>query len=1007
MSNIERKYTYYDEGVLPEEGEYGVTYLTLYSSNAGNVYDGWIWDPEHKTAESAIERTFGFRNPNYPNYCYDDEVVVDLSNAQNREESSEFSQGRITSFNTNVSSTPIILEDIDITGLTEEERERKATTVLFSAIPLVDDSYIQAMIEVQCKVNISPDNTTGIVRVEAFYILNDESDRTMRPNPVHTFSVSSPNERHTLPWLYWNPALKHEDNNYIGVKLIATGGTVEIGISDDPDYGDAMITLTSAGLTGDNIFSGKPIDLEIFGKEEAVPGYKLDINDYTVLCTYDTGEVYEVTHMCDYSPEMGTALVDPTTVLTAMYQGLEASMIIYLATIAYIDIEGVDEFHGSMELELGNYTVTAYFDSGDVVEVTSACAFNPNMGTVLTEDTTLTAYYIPVFDIINSWTDPIGRYGQGNIDLYNRPMYIQPDDGTISTVNSMSFNDEGLEVLIPTIGRDEKGNPIQMEDDEAINYYYETGEYLGKFNTVQEADSYGEQLHLQQEYIYDLEKGYSCELDITAIPVFGSTYDIDENPTRLIYTIYDDGWSTITGKVAVYDGEQFIDPETGDRPVFTVYYETDPERQNPIFQHEQVNFAEAAGRILAEKGPGATLPQIKSIFWEAEGAPMGVVNLCGPNVTNSPERLYGFENMDTSFIGDIQGSLNPPHLEYRYRGLLFQYNSKLHDKDFAWLKNVDTSKIICMEKMFIGCEQIRKVDFLEDWDVSNVVTMEKMFEGSDLREQQDSFEFDMHLENLKGLRKWKLTNVTNMSLMFADCNHIEYLTALSSWRTPKGVDCSYMFLRCIELKGVSGLGNISPSSVVQMFTGCSKLKQVVGLASLDLSKCTSLASMFADSGLEDITGVAGWQVSHITAFTGMFMQTNIKDPSPANSWNISGGVHFGNMFGLIGYNHEDYDYEKYYLPNANSLDTYGSKVNMTLQLAGLTDSNGHFNPSLQKTVRDETGTHYWYASTYGMFRGTDLYIVHNWKDGGGTSVEFIHPLPNWYKDLITAQYVSS
>ena len=43
MSNIERKYAYYDEGVLPEEGEYGVTYLTLYSSSAGNIYDGWIY----------------------------------------------------------------------------------------------------------------------------------------------------------------------------------------------------------------------------------------------------------------------------------------------------------------------------------------------------------------------------------------------------------------------------------------------------------------------------------------------------------------------------------------------------------------------------------------------------------------------------------------------------------------------------------------------------------------------------------------------------------------------------------------------------------------------------------------------------------------------------------------------------------------------------------------------------------------------------------------------------
>ncbi len=86
MSNVERRYAYLDEGVFPEEGEYGVTYLTLYSSNAGNTYDGWVYDPDNKVRESLTEGTYGYRNPDYPLYCWDDEVVVDLSNAQSRRE---------------------------------------------------------------------------------------------------------------------------------------------------------------------------------------------------------------------------------------------------------------------------------------------------------------------------------------------------------------------------------------------------------------------------------------------------------------------------------------------------------------------------------------------------------------------------------------------------------------------------------------------------------------------------------------------------------------------------------------------------------------------------------------------------------------------------------------------------------------------------------------------------------------------------------------------------------
>lgn len=96
----------------------------------------------------------------------------------------------------------------------------------------------------------------------------------------------------------------------------------------------------------------------------------------------------------------------------------------------------------------------------------------------------------------------LGRYGAGNIDLYDRPQYRQPD-GSLSTVNSISIGTDEGEVLIPTIGRDAKGNPVQWTDDEAIENFFNTGEYLGKFNTPEEADRYAELLHNQQESYYD------------------------------------------------------------------------------------------------------------------------------------------------------------------------------------------------------------------------------------------------------------------------------------------------------------------------------------------------------------------------------------------------------------------------------------------------------------------------------------------------------------------------
>ena len=102
---------------------------------------------------------------------------------------------------------------------------------------------------------------------------------------------------------------------------------------------------------------------------------------------------------------------------------------------------------------------------------------------------------------------PIGRWGEGNIDLYDRPIY-RNEDGSISTVDSMSFNENGKEVLIPTIARDAQGNAVRLSEEQAIRRYQITGEHLGKFDSVAEANDYAERLHKEQEKMVNaLEEG--------------------------------------------------------------------------------------------------------------------------------------------------------------------------------------------------------------------------------------------------------------------------------------------------------------------------------------------------------------------------------------------------------------------------------------------------------------------------------------------------------------------
>lgn len=100
------------------------------------------------------------------------------------------------------------------------------------------------------------------------------------------------------------------------------------------------------------------------------------------------------------------------------------------------------------------------------------------------------------------WTvGNIGQYGAGNIDLYDRPQYRNAN-GSISTVDSTSYNIDGQEVLLPTVWN-RNGTPYHSSNDEEIlQRYRDTGEYLGKFSTVEEANDYAEKLHLEQQGRY-------------------------------------------------------------------------------------------------------------------------------------------------------------------------------------------------------------------------------------------------------------------------------------------------------------------------------------------------------------------------------------------------------------------------------------------------------------------------------------------------------------------------
>lgn len=107
-----------------------------------------------------------------------------------------------------------------------------------------------------------------------------------------------------------------------------------------------------------------------------------------------------------------------------------------------------------------------------------------------------------IADAVGGWSPGprgliVGMLEKGNIDLANRPV-VKNADGSISTVRSMSFEEDGKEVLIPTVSPDGK----ILSDKDAIALYHKSGQHLGKFDSAESAGRYAQNLHESQAGYY-------------------------------------------------------------------------------------------------------------------------------------------------------------------------------------------------------------------------------------------------------------------------------------------------------------------------------------------------------------------------------------------------------------------------------------------------------------------------------------------------------------------------
>lgn len=94
-----------------------------------------------------------------------------------------------------------------------------------------------------------------------------------------------------------------------------------------------------------------------------------------------------------------------------------------------------------------------------------------------------------------------GLQTAGNIDLTARPV-VRTAEGKPATTRSISIEEDGKTVLIPTVIQPKEGQAKVVSNEEAVKHYHATGEHLGIFDTRENADKYATELSKAQAVYY-------------------------------------------------------------------------------------------------------------------------------------------------------------------------------------------------------------------------------------------------------------------------------------------------------------------------------------------------------------------------------------------------------------------------------------------------------------------------------------------------------------------------
>ncbi|MBN1216211.1 MAG: DUF285 domain-containing protein, partial [Candidatus Lokiarchaeota archaeon] len=213
----------------------------------------------------------------------------------------------------------------------------------------------------------------------------------------------------------------------------------------------------------------------------------------------------------------------------------------------------------------------------------------------------------------------------------------------------------------------------------------------------------------------------------------------------------------------------------------------------------------------------------------------------------------------------------------------------------------DLTGTTTLHQAFRDCSNLGNSGDMNDWDVSNVTDMSYMFAGADQFNLDIGNWYVSSVTDMSGMfagahqfnqdiGDWDVSNVTDMSGMFAGAH--QFNQDIGDWDVSSVTDMSYMFSGAYSFNQSIGVWDVSSvTDMSYMFLETLSFNHDIG--DWDVSNVNTMACMF--SGTYFNQDIGDWDVSHVTDMIGMFYEA-VSFNQDIGDWDVSSVTDMSYMF---------------------------------------------------------------------------------------------------------------